>query len=335
MSASTSRRWTKATVVDASDVAESIRRIVLRPDTPGPAAPPGSHIDVGVRIRGLSDVRSYSVVGMAEDGQSFVLGVQLARESKGGSAYMHALPVGGQVSVSQPLQNFPLTYGRSDYLLLAGGIGITALVAMGSSLRARRADYRFVYGARSRKLMAFADELSAEHGDRFEMRVDDEGTGLDVKALVDQCGPDTQLYICGPIGMLDAVRHVWATSGRPLNNLRFETFGSSGRFAPERFDVHVPQLGMDISVPSDLSMLEALEEAGADMMFDCRKGECGLCEAKVLEVTGAIDHRDVFLSEGQHEEGDRILTCVSRVVSPRTVEPTSDQGTGSISISIP
>jgi ferredoxin-NADP reductase len=335
MGASSSRRWTKATVVDAADVAEAIRRIVLRPEASGAPAPPGSHVDVGVRIRGLSDVRSYSVVGMADDGQSLVLGVQLARESKGGSAYMHSLPVGGQVSVSQPLQNFPLTYGRSDYLLLAGGIGITALVAMASSLRARGANYRFVYGARSRKLMAFADDLAAEHGDRFEMRVDDEGTRLDVQELVESCGPDTQLYVCGPIGMLDAVRHVWATAGRPLNNLRFETFGSSGRFAPERFDVEIPQLGMKVSVPADVSMLEALEEAGADMMFDCRKGECGLCEAKVLDVTGAIDHRDVFLSEGQHEEGDRILTCVSRVVCPRTVEPTADQTTGAISIAIP
>jgi vanillate O-demethylase ferredoxin subunit len=99
--------------------------------------------------------------------------------------------------------------------------------------------------------------------------------------------------------------------------------------------VEVPQLGMTLSVPSDVSMLEALEEAGADMMFDCRKGECGLCEAKVLEVTGAIDHRDVFLSEGQHEEGDRILTCVSRVVSPRTIEPTAADGPGAISIAIP
>ena len=45
-------------------------------------------------------------------------------------------------------------------------------------------------------------------------------------------------------------------------------------------------------------MLEALEAAGVDMMFDCRKGECGLCEVRVLEpATASIDHRDVFYSE--------------------------------------
>ena len=79
------------------------------------------------------------------------------------------------MQITQPLQNFPLNYGRPGYVLAAGGIGITALVAMGKALKARGADYRFVYGARSRSLMAFVDELVAEHGDRMDLRIDDEG----------------------------------------------------------------------------------------------------------------------------------------------------------------
>lgn len=80
----------------------------------------------------------------------------------------------------------------------------------------------------------------------------------------------------------------------------------------------VPRLGMETLVGRDVSMLEALEACGADMMFDCRRGECGLCQVKVLDVQGVIDHRDVFLSEPQHAAGDRLQCCVSRVVSPRT-----------------
>jgi ferredoxin-NADP reductase len=91
-------------------------------------------------------------------------------------------------------------------VLAAGGIGITALVAMGRALKARGADYRFVYGARSRKLMAFLDDLTAEHGDRLEVNVDDEDNRLDVKALVDSCPRDAEMYVCGPIPMLDAIR---------------------------------------------------------------------------------------------------------------------------------
>jgi ferredoxin-NADP reductase len=141
--------------------------------------------------------------------------VQLARQSRGGSAFMHALRRGAQVTITQPLQNFPLTFGRPGYVLAAGGIGITALVAMGRALKARGADYRFVYGARSRNLMAFLDELGAEHGDRLEVYVDDEDNRLDVGTLVKGCAPGTEMYVCGPIPMLDAIRRAWPRPAGP------------------------------------------------------------------------------------------------------------------------
>jgi ferredoxin-NADP reductase len=54
--------------------------------------------------------------------------------------------------------------------------------------------------------MAFLDDLTAEHGDRLEVNVDDEDNRLDVKALVDSCPRDAEMYVCGPIPMLDAIR---------------------------------------------------------------------------------------------------------------------------------
>jgi vanillate O-demethylase ferredoxin subunit len=222
------------------------------------------------------------------------------------------------LTVTQPLQNFPLTYGRPGYVLLAGGIGVTALVGMARDLKRRGADYRFVYGARSRNLLAFADELQRDHGDRLELHCDDEGNSIDVQKLVAGIAPGVELYVCGPIPMLDAVKRAWAAEGRPQSSLRFESFGSSGRFAPEPFRVRIPRLGMETVVPHDGSMLEALEQCGTEVMYDCRRGECGLCAVKVLGIEGAIDHRDVFLSDDQHKVGDRMQSCVSRVVAPRT-----------------
>jgi ferredoxin-NADP reductase len=318
MGATSHKVWRTATVLDSRPVADNVRQIVLEPERLEAPAPPGSHIDIEVYANGRRDVRSYSVVQMGAYGCELILGVQLARQSRGGSAFMHSLRRGQQVTITQPLQNFPLGYGRSNYVLAAGGIGITALVAMGKALRASGADYRFVYGARSRSLMAFLDELTAEHGDRLELRVDDEGSSMDVAELVDGCGPDNELYVCGPTPMLEAIKSAWAKAGRHPVALRFETFGSSGRFAPEPFTVRIPRIGLEAVVPHDVSMLEALEAAGADMMFDCRKGECGLCQVKVLDLSGVIDHRDVFLSEEQHRVGDRLQCCVSRVVSHRT-----------------
>jgi vanillate O-demethylase ferredoxin subunit len=136
--------------------------------------------------------------------------------------------------------------------------------------------------------------------------------------------------------MLDAIKAAWAKAGRRPAELRFETFGSSGRFAPESFSVRIPRLGLETLVAHDVSMLEALEACGADMMYDCRRGECGLCQVKVLDVQGVIDHRDVFLSDSQHQAGDRLQSCVSRIVSPRTGGlPNADGQPAAVTIDVP
>ena len=336
MGATSNKRWGKARVVDVCDVAQHVRQVVLAPETMDVPAPPGSHIVIGVYVNGRADVRSYSVVGSGAYGTEIVLGVQLARQSRGGWGVLHARGRAEEVAMPQPMQNFPLNYGRPAYVLVAGGIGITALVGMGRALKARGADYRFVYAARSRPLMAFLDELVAEHGDRMELRIDDEGGRADIDELVASVPASGELYVCGPAPMLDAIKAAWARAGRRPAELRFETFGSSGRFAAEAFRVRIPRLGLETTVSGDVSMLEALEAAGADMMYDCRRGECGLCQVKVLDVQGGIDHRDVFLSDAQHEKNDRLQCCVSRIVSPRTagdVHRDAEYGTVTIDVS--
>ncbi|MFF1834386.1 2Fe-2S iron-sulfur cluster-binding protein [Streptomyces sp. NPDC058231] len=78
--------------------------------------------------------------------------------------------------------------------------------------------------------------------------------------------------------------------------------------------VSVPALGVEATVGAGQSMLEALEEAGVDVMSDCRKGECDLCQVKVLGLQGRVDHRDVFFSDEQKTDTGKMCVCVSRAV---------------------
>jgi vanillate O-demethylase ferredoxin subunit len=314
MAATNVEVWQHATVVDVQDVAAGIRRIVLEPALPK-TAEPGSHIDLKVRIGGQEDKRSYSIVDSADGGRRLALSVLKAPASRGGSEFMHTLEAGDTLEITQPLQNFPLRVGAERYILLAGGIGVTAMLNMARVLKAVKADYRMVYAGRSREAMAYLDRLREEHGDRLQVHVDDEATSLQVGELVAGADMDTELYMCGPIRLMDAVRRAWTERELPVANLRYETFGNSGWYDPEEFVVRIPRLGIEATVGQGRSMLEALEEAGADMMFDCRKGECGLCEVRVLELDGAIDHRDVFYSERQQHAAEKMCCCVSRAVT--------------------
>lgn len=317
MAATNVEVWQQATVIEAGPIARNIQRIVLEPSLPK-RAEPGSHLDLFVTIDGERHKRSYSVVESSDDGSRVAISVLKAPLSRGGSVFMHTLQPGDTLEITQPLQNFPLRVGAPSYVLLAGGIGVTAIVNMARVLRNLKANYTLVYAARSRERMAYLPELLALHGDNLRVHIDDEGTALSVADLIGGIDPNAELYMCGPIRLMDAVRRSWRERELNYPNLRFETFGNSGWYDPEEFIVRVPRLGVETRVPAGRSMLEALEDAGVEMMFDCRKGECGLCEVKVLALEGAIDHRDVFYSERQQHATEKMCCCVSRAVTSST-----------------
>ncbi|CAM5581494.1 2Fe-2S iron-sulfur cluster-binding protein [Streptomyces aurantiogriseus] len=73
---------------------------------------------------------------------------------------------------------------------------------------------------------------------------------------------------------------------------------------------------MTVEVPVGTSMLDALQAAGVEIMYDCLRGECGLCRVRILQADGPVDHRDVFLSPRQRAEGRQMCACVSRIAGP-------------------
>ncbi|MCJ7857263.1 PDR/VanB family oxidoreductase [Corynebacterium kalidii] len=334
MAISHSVTWQDATVAETSTVAERIRRITLRPEVPRPVRP-GEHVKVLVDIDGSSATRSYSVVDAADDGSEMSLSVFHTPHSRGGSSYMHSLRAGDRLRVSAPLQDFPLRIGAPDYILVAGGIGITAIRGMASLLRRLGADYVIHYSARSPEAMAYRDELRSEHGDRLHCYLDSDGEFLDIPGLVAAATPGTELYMCGPIRLMDAIRRAWGASDLDPTNLRFETFGNSGWYAPEPFSVTIPRLGVSATIGENESILEALEGIGIPMMSSCRRGECGLCQVTILETQGQVDHRDVFFSDSQKATSTRMCACVSRLVSDTPSHPPAAGDGARISIDVP
>jgi vanillate O-demethylase ferredoxin subunit len=227
---------------------------------------------------------------------------------------MHERAPGDRLRITQPLQDFPLRVGAPSYVLLAGGVGITAIRGMASTLKRFGSDYTLHYVGNSRARMAYLDNLASTHGERLVTHITEEDGRMSVDDLVDGVAADAELYMCGPIRLMEAVRRAWERGGRDMTALRFETFGNSGWFAAEPFDVEVPRLGVTVTVDPGESMLEALERGGVEMMYDCRRGECGLCEVEILALDGAVDHRDVFYSEREKEPNAKMCCCVSRVV---------------------
>jgi ferredoxin-NADP reductase len=317
-------QWSGACLRGMRDLTSDIRLFEIEPEGAFVATTPGSHIDVVVDIDGQPQLRSYSLVGPCADG-CYRIAVKRLRNSRGGSVGMWRLQAGQRLTISVPSNSFELSYGRSEYLLLAGGIGITPIYTMALALLQAGANFRLLYAARRRDELALADELARHIGGRLQLFVDDEGQGIDIAGEIVRLDPRGELYICGPFGMLEAAKRHWHEAGRSTAQLRYETFGSSGGFASAPFKINIPRLGLEIDVPANRSMLEALEEAGVEMIFGCRRGECGLCVLPVLHAPAAIDHRDVFFSAEERATNGKLCTCVSRIPGGCITVDTSDR----------
>jgi ferredoxin-NADP reductase len=315
------RHFGEARIRAARDVASDVRMIEIEPSGGVHPYPTGSHLDIAVEIDGLPDIRSYSLVGERPVDGAYRIAVKEIPDTRGGSVFVRGLAPGTEVHISEPTSNFELQYGRSEYLLVAGGIGITPIFGMAHALERHGRPFRLLYATRTRDQLAFAEELSELLGDRLELFVSAEGNRLDIGDQIDRLHPDGELYLCGPYRLRDAAVHEWNARDRRPDRLQFETFASGGRFAPEEFTVRVRDQQREICVRSTRTLLDALQDEGVEMMWDCLRGECGLCAATVVEVEGELDHRDVFLSDEEQDEGTAIITCVSRAVGgPITID---------------
>lgn len=318
----TSSLRTTARVAAITDLSPTVREFILRP-AEGSATPwaPGAHLQVSLAVAGREQQRSYSLVGLPEDTpDAWRIAVKRLDDGRGGSKAMWALAVGDAITVSAPQNHFPLALEAPESLLIAGGIGITPLVSMAQLLHRLGRRVRLLYAARSAAELAYADTLRDRLGDALVTAASDLGQRLDLAPALADLPPGAPCYVCGPAGLLDAVRAVWAQQGRAAADLRFETFGSGGHLPSGSFVVHLPRHGATLTVAADESLLDAMEAAGVEVMSDCRRGECGLCALDVLALEGEIDHRDVFLGEHDKRENRRLCACVSRVVGQVTLD---------------
>lgn len=309
---STKLEWESAKLVDIIDLTPDIRLFTIKREGRFVAPSPGSHINVIVLIDGRHVTRSYSVVGACRDGL-YRIAVKQVADSRGGSRYMWSLKRGANLQLSQPANHFDLGFAATEYVLVAGGIGITPIYGMALALAAMDVPVKMLYAARTQADLAFVMDLRAHLGIRLETFVAEKNERIDLHALISNMRPDGELYICGPIALLENAKSLWRSFGRPLERLRFETFGNSGRFAATAFRVEIPRLNLAIDVAANETLLDALERSGVPMIADCRRGECGLCVLPILRVDGRLDHRDVFFSEEQKASSDRLCTCVSRI----------------------
>jgi ferredoxin-NADP reductase len=260
---------------------------------------PGAHIDL---VLGPDMVRQYSLCGEPGDPRSWQVSVLYQPDGRGGSARLHhELREGENITVRGPRNNFQLVEAP-QYLFIAGGIGITPLLSMIAEVDRVEAEWALTYGGRSRRNMAFADDLKQAHRDAVTLVPEDTDGRIDLARLLAGVTPRTAVYVCGPEGLLGAVESM-ATELDIVGQIHLERFTpKTQRNAPvlDSFEVEFVRSGVTVSVGPDES---------------CSEGTCGTCETNI--VSGQADHRDSVLSTAEQEEHSTLMICISRAACPK------------------
>ena len=305
--------------VEVADVRAEARDVVtLELRAPGggplPEFEPGAHLDLHLP-NGL--VRQYSLTNDWRERDRYVIGVGRAADSRGGSSYVHSsIRAGARLTISAPRNNFALDPGAERFLFIAGGIGVTPIMAMVRWCVANAKPWRLIYAARSRQRAAFYEDLCALAKDCAQFHFDDEcGQVLDVAQAISGWSEGERIYCCGPAPLMEAVKAL--AEHLPPDTVRFEWFTTSETDEPQdssSFTVKLERSGLEFVVPENKSILEVLEEHGFDIPFSCREGLCGTCVTGVC--SGEPDHRDYVLTDEERESGKLMTVCCSRSKSP-------------------
>lgn len=298
--------------------AERIRRIRLVP-MDGRALPTfsaGAHVVLRMRDGDRTIRNAYSLMGPLDDNTGYEISVLRTNASRGGSLFIHErLDEGALLSITHPYNLFALDLRARKHLLIAGGIGITPVMAMAEQLSALGAAYELHYSTRTPGSGAYVDALRQKHGRKLHHYQTASSRRIDLANLLSQQPLGTHLYVCGPDAMIEDVLRRAKDAGWPDQHVHSEHFTAPRGGLP--FDVALLRSERTVRVQEDESILHALEAAGLNPPYLCRGGACGQCETAVVSCDGSILHYDHYLTEEEKQAGGKIMICVSRVKGPR------------------
>jgi vanillate O-demethylase ferredoxin subunit len=310
MKVKVSRRWTAAQGIEVFEF-EPVD------DAKGfPHYEAGAHIDVHLPN---SLVRQYSLCGNPEHRDQYRIAVLNTVDGRGGSRCMHEQIVEGQIiEISEPRNAFKLLTDQQHKVLLAGGIGITPLLAMAYELQKRSTSFALHYFVRSRSLIAFHHELmNSNFSDSVFLHVDDEthhSNHRNLAQVVTESSSNTHLYACGPAGFLTCIGDLWRELGRDQERFHFESFSPSALMQEGGlFNVQIASTGQIVQVREDETVVNALARSGVSIPISCEQGICGTCLTGVK--AGIPDHRDQYLDDVEHGRNDCFTPCCSRAKS--------------------
>lgn len=306
---------------------------------------PGQFLTLRVpSTRTGSVARCYSLCSSPYADEALTVAVKRTADGYASNWLCDNAHVGMRIHVLAPSGNFVPKNLDTDFLLLAGGSGITPMLSiLKSALSEGTGKVTLFYANRDEKSVIFSKalrELTSLHPDRLSVVHWLESVqGLpNPSILATQLAPyaERETFICGPSPFMAAAEEALLKSGAAKENVHLEVFQSldSDPFAavvlaaddsdegPATAIVTLDGETHELRWPRNAVLLDVLLDKGLDAPFSCREGHCGACA--VLMKKGDVDMAINDVLEPSDLEEGLILGCQA-VPKTDSVEVTYDE----------
>lgn len=277
---------------------------------------PGQYLTVRVPDGGRDVSRCYSLSSSPYTDADLKITVKRVSDGQASNWICDHVRAGATLDLAQPAGSFTPASLDDDLLLLAGGSGITPVMAIIKSVLAHGCGrLAVVYANRDAHSIIFAGELAAllqRHGERLAVThwLDSERGAPTREALAPLLRPyaEREAFVCGPEPFVALARQSLQHAGVPAGRVRVERFDSAAAPAHDA-TVEVTMDGRThrLAWPAGARLLDVIISAGLHPPFSCRQGTCAACACRL--VTGQVElvHNEV-LEEEDLAEG-YILAC--------------------------
>lgn len=307
---------------------------------------PGQYLTIKKQLGGQEVRRSYSICTSPSQHD---LRVAVKRIEKGlFSAYAtQDLKAGDSLEVMAPMGNFILKSDSSatgEHVFIAAGSGITPVISMIRSLLEDEKGNKVTlyYSNKTESDIIFKSELNSlvANYSNFNLHyilTRSNQTGL-LHGRIDQAKLESiyaanhqgsgilGVYVCGPHALINLAKDFFVSKGLPASAIHFELFtavtaepkAASGAQVNAAMTVIIDDEPYNFTLSSSgKSILQAAQDAGADVPFSCKGGVCCTCKAKVLEGKASMDLN--YALEPDEVEAGFILTCQAHPQTDKVV----------------
>ena len=340
------KSWRPMTVTAIVDESATIKSFHLRPGDGAGLLPhaAGQHLPIRIKLPGEEKavIRTYTLSVAPSDG---IYRISVKRDGQVSQFLHDCIAVGDVIEARAPAGDFSIdARSTRPAVLLAGGVGITPMLAMlrhivYEGLRKQRVrPVTLFHASRSKADRPFDKEIAeligATKGVARLVRVlsdttdAEEGRDFDAAGRIDMAMltrflpfNDYDFYLCGPAqftqGLYDGLRALNIADDR----IQAEPFGPSSLIRTGDAKVAAVSPGAQPSekpvpvvftsslkearwAPGSGTLLELAEARGLEPEFSCREGNCGTCRTKL--VKGAV----AYVKQPTAKiDADEVLLC--------------------------